>query len=379
MAISPLPLTRTDVPFLDLWPAHAALKDALVSDLAELIDSGAFTNGPDVAAFEREFAAWCGVEECVGLGSGLDALRLGLVAAGLEQGDEVLVPANTFVASLEAVTQAGGRPVLVDASEQDLNIDVAAARRAVGPRTRFLLPVHLYGQLADLRALETLASECGLGIVEDACQAHGARRDGLAPGMVGAAAAYSFYPGKNLGAFGDAGALVTADDGLAERVRALRQHGQRRKYVHDWEGWTARLDTIQALVLRRKLPLLDGWNGERRAAAACYDAALTGVGDLVLPPVPAGSEPVWHLYVVRTAAPEALGEHLRARGIATGRHYPTPAHLAPAYAWLGHGRGDFPVTELLAERCLSLPLFPGIAADQLDAVVEAVRDFFARG
>jgi dTDP-4-amino-4,6-dideoxygalactose transaminase len=379
MAISPPPLPRADVSFLDLWPAHASLKDALLSDLGALIDSGAFTNGPDVGEFEREFAAWTGSRACIGLGSGLDALRLGLLGAGLEPGDEVLVPANTFVATLEAVTQAGGLPVLVDASERDLNIDVAAARLAVGPKTRFLLPVHLYGQLADLRALAALASECGLGIVEDACQAHGAVRDGLTPGMVGAAAAYSFYPGKNLGAFGDAGALVTADDGLAERVRALREHGQRRKYVHEWEGWTARLDTIQALVLRRKLPLLDGWNEERRAAAACYDAALAGVGDLVLPPVPAGSEPAWHLYVVRTAAPEALGEHLRAAGIATGRHYPTPVHLAPAYAWLGHRRGDFPVSELLAEQCLSLPLYPGIAPEQLDAVSEAVRAFFARG
>ena len=312
------------------------------------------------------------------MASGLDALRLGLLAAGLEPGDEVVVPANTFVATVEAVTQAGGIPVLVDASWLDYNLDVEAAGAAVTSRTRFLLPVHLYGQLADLRALAEVAGIHRTKIVEDACQAPGAERDGLRAGTVGTAAAFSFYPGKNLGAMGDAGALVTDSPGLAARARALREHGQREKYRHEWEGWTARLDTIQAIVLLRKLPLLDSWNGQRRAAAAHYLERLDGIGDLVLPPVAPGSEPVWHLFVVRTADPDGLGTFLSARGIETGRHYPEPIHLTAAYCSLG-APGAFPVAEQLAREALSLPLFPGMREQQLDAVVEAVRAYFDGG
>jgi dTDP-4-amino-4,6-dideoxygalactose transaminase len=265
----------------------------------------------------------------------------------------------------------------VDVSERDYNLDVAAVAAAITPRTRFLLPVHLYGQLADVRALADIAARHDLQLLEDACQAHGAERDGVRAGAAGTAAAFSFYPGKNLGAMGDAGALVTDDAELAARVRALREHGQRAKYVHELEGYTARLDTLQALVLSRKLPLLDGWNEERRAAAAFYTAELAGVGDLVLPPVPDGSDPVWHLYVVRTAEPDRLAAALAERGVATGRHYPQPPHLSGAYAWLGHRRGEFPVTEALADELLSLPIFPGITEEQLHAVAAAVADAFA--
>jgi dTDP-4-amino-4,6-dideoxygalactose transaminase len=368
--------TAAPVPFLDLGLVHRPLKADILEEIDELIETGAFTNGPQVGEFEAAFAAYCGSRDCVGVASGLDALRLALIAADIQPGDEVVVQANTFVATLEAITQAGGRPVVVDASEADLNIDVDAVEAALTPRTRFLMPTHLYGQLADMRSIRRLVERRRLTVIEDACQAHGASRDGIAAGTAGLAGAFSFYPGKNLGAFGDAGALVTSDESIGERMRALREHGQRRKYVHDVEGYTARLDTIQALVLLRKLPYLDDWNDDRRAAARAYSEQLAGVGDLRLPPVAAGSEPVWHLYVVRTADPEGLAVFLRERGIGTGRHYPDPVHLSPAYAWLGHRGGEFPVSEDLGATCLSLPIFPGMTETQVDRVVAAIQDYF---
>jgi dTDP-3-amino-3,4,6-trideoxy-alpha-D-glucose transaminase len=364
------------LPFVDFGHVPVALRAEILTAIAEVVESGSFVNGPAVEAFERDFAAYCETELCVGTSSGLDALRLALLAAGVEPGDEVLVPAQTFVATWEAVTQAGAIPVPVDVSASDYAIDVELAAAAVGPRTRCVLPVHLYGQLADMGALRRLARRAGLLVVEDACQAHGASRDGRRAGSAGDAAAFSFYPTKNLGAFGDAGALVTGDPAIADRARALREHGQRSKYAHDVVGYTARLDSIQAAVLARKLPHLDGWNESRRAAARRYSDRLEGVGDLRLPPQPAGSDPVWHLYVVRTAEREELARRLAAGGIATGRHYPEPPHLTGAYAGLGYGRGDFPVAEALAAEGLSLPLFPGMSEEQVDAVVEAVTGHF---
>jgi dTDP-4-amino-4,6-dideoxygalactose transaminase len=368
--------TAAGVPFLDLAPSHAPLKAAILEEIAELIDSGAFTNGPQVAAFEKAFAEFCGAQHCVGTGSGLDALRLALIAAGAQPGDEVILPANTFAATLEAVIQAGAKPVLADITENDYNLDPAAVEAAITPRSSFLLPVHLYGQLADMSALTKIAREHDLAIVEDACQAHGAERDGFRAGAGGLVGCFSFYPGKNLGAFGDAGACVTGDEELAAHVRALREHGQRRKYFHDFEGYTARLDTIQALALFHKLPLLSGWNEQRRSAARFYEQALAGVGDLVLPPVSEGSNPVWHLYVVRTAEPTKLAASLRERGVGCGHHYPIPLHLLPAYESLGYEPGSFPVTERLAVEAVSLPVFPGIGGAQLEAVVEAIDDYF---
>jgi dTDP-4-amino-4,6-dideoxygalactose transaminase len=376
MAIGQAAATRTRVPFVDLAPIHAPLKDRLVADLAELIDSGAFSNGPAVASFEQAFADYCGSAHCVGVASGLDALRLGLLAAGVTPRDEVVVPALTFVATVEAVTQAGGRPVVADISPDDCCLDPDALEAATTARTRAVVPVHLYGQLADLRSIERIARRHDLAVIEDACQAHGAERDGLRAGTAGTSAAFSFYPGKNLGAAGDAGALVTDDHEAAVLVRALREHGQTAKYVHAYEGWTARLDTIQATVLLHKLPLLDDWNEQRRAAAAYYLSSLDGVGDLVLPPVAPDSTPVWHLFVIRTGAPEALASFLRDRGIASGRHYPDPVHLTGAYAALGYRQGAFPVAEAVARECLSLPIYPGIREEQLSAVCDGVRAFF---
>jgi dTDP-4-amino-4,6-dideoxygalactose transaminase len=368
-------LSHVTVPFVDLRAIHEELKHDVLQDLAALMESSAFVNGPAVAEFEQAFADFCGTRFAVGLASGLDALRLALLAGGIEPGDEVLVPANTFVATFEAVTQAGGRPVPVDVSEGDWNMDPDLAAAAIGARTRFLMPVHLYGQLADMEALSRLR----LPIVEDACQAHGATREGINAGAGGLAGAFSFYPGKNLGAFGDAGALVTDDEELASRVRALREHGQRAKYRHELEGYTARLDTIQALVLLRKLPLLEGWNQARREAASLYTSLLDGIGDLVLPPVPDGSEPVWHVYAVWTGDPEGLAAFLAERGVQTGRHYPEPAHLSAAYSWLGYGPGSFPVTETLCAGVLSLPIFAGIAEEQVQDVVMSIAEYFERG
>ncbi len=366
----------SSVPFLDLRPSHDSLKEAFLERVSALVDTNAFINGPDVAVFERSFAEWVGTSECVGLASGLDAIRLALLALGLQPGDEVIVPAMTFVATCEAVTQAGGRPVLVDVRPADYCIDPDAVEAAVGPRTKALLPVHLYGQMADLRRLGSIAEKTGVALVEDAAQAHGAERDGLRAGRVGQVGCFSFYPGKNLGAFGDAGAVTLDDPALAARVRAYREHGQVAKYQHAYEGYTARLDTIQAIALDLKLPHLDGWTEERRAAAATYLVELDEVGDLGLPLVPAGSDPVWHLFVVTTADPTGFQAALRERGVATGRHYPDPIHLTQAYAHLGYAAGAFPVAERLARTVVSLPMFPGITGVELEQVVEAVRAAF---
>jgi dTDP-4-amino-4,6-dideoxygalactose transaminase len=370
---------RVQVPFVDLAPATAAVRARVLTGIEETLDRGDFLNGEAVRTFERRFAEFVGRNHCVGVSSGLDALRLALVACGLEPGDRVIVPAATFAATFEAVLQAGGELVVVDAGADDYGLDVGQAESAAASGAAYVLPVHLYGQMCDMHALARVAEAHGVQIVEDACQAHGASRDGLAAGAAGGAAAFSFYPAKNLGAMGDAGALVTDDEGVASRARALRVHGETRKYHHEYVGYTARLDTLQAIVLLEKLPLLEQWNRERRAAARFYTSALGEIDELRLPTEPAGSESVWHLYVVRTSEPERLRDFLAERGIQTGRHYPEPAHLAPAYRGLGFAPGDFPVAETLAREALSLPLYPGIEQAQLEWVCESVRDYFRAG
>jgi dTDP-4-amino-4,6-dideoxygalactose transaminase len=374
-------LTQLTVPFVDLGPTNSAVRQRILERIGETIDRGDFTNGHAVAQFERELADHAGRRHCVAVSSGLDALRLSLVASGLAPGGRVIVPAMTFAATFEAVIQAGGLPVVVDVAEHDYNLHVDKTERAAAEGATHILPVHLYGQMADMRRLSRVAERYRLQIVEDACQAHGAQRDGVAVASVGRAAAFSFYPTKNLGAMGDAGALVTDDDALAEHALALRVHGETSKYHHDYVGYTARLDTIQAIVLLEKLPLLAKWNRQRRAAAQFYTDALAeleSVG-LRLPPEPAGSDSVWHLYVVRTSKPQALATFLADRGIQTGRHYPHPPHLTPAYRNLGLGPGDFPVAEALAREGLSLPLYPGISEAQLAWVCESVHNYFGVG
>jgi len=366
----------TQVPFFDLAPSHAPLKEQLLLEIGDLIDSGAFAGGPHVSEFEKAFAAYCGAAECVGVASGLDALRLTLLAAGVGAGDEVIVPAMTFVATFEAVAQTGATPVPVDISLLDYGVDLDAVRSAVSPSTRAVMPVHLYGQLSDMAGLSRIAAEHDLVVIEDACQAHGASRDSIAPGALALAAAFSFYPGKNLGAMGDAGAVITNDGELAIRLRALREHGQVAKYRHEYDGYTSRLDTLQALVLLHKLPLLARWNEERRHVAERYLDELEGIDGLGLPPVAARSRPVWHLFVVRADDRSSLADYLANRGIRTGLHYPEPPHLSGAWRRLGRGESSFPVAEGLAKECLSLPIYPGISDDQVDAVIAAVRSYF---
>jgi dTDP-3-amino-3,4,6-trideoxy-alpha-D-glucose transaminase len=378
MATLPQESVPVEVPFVDLTVVHAELRERLLAKIGDLIDANAYINGPAVGEFEAAFAAYCGSEDCVGVASGFAALHLSLTHAGIEPGDEVIVPANTFAATAAAVVFAGGRPVIVDAGERDYNVDLEAVEAAITPRTRFLLPVHLYGQLADMRGLTEIAQRHELLVVEDACQAHGADRDGLRPGEAAVAAAFSFYPSKNLGALGDAGALVTDDATLASQIRAHREHGQTRKNHHEFAGSTDRIDTLHAIVLLEKLAYLDDWNASRREAAAYYIDGLAAVGDVEVLPVPPGSHPVWHLFPIRTADSTGLEAFLRERAISTGRHYPTPIHLMPAFAELGSGEGSCPVAESLARELITLPIFPGIREDQLDAVIQGVRDYFGQ-
>jgi dTDP-4-amino-4,6-dideoxygalactose transaminase len=358
-----------DVPFLDLHGMHASMKDDILADVADLIDTSAFSNGPAVVEFEGEFARYCGTSSCVGVASGLDALRLALIAAGIEAGDEVIVPANTFIATVEAVTQAGGRPVLVDASENDYNLDPAAAEAAVTPRSRFLLPVHLYGQLADMRALGALARRHGLGVLEDACQAHGGERDGIRAGTSGFAAAFSFYPGKNLGAFGDAGGITTNDAELTRKIRSFGDHGRRAgtKHEHEYSGRNSRLDALQAAILSIKLKRLDKWNAARRAASDLYRTTLEGTDCRVLGVVP-GSTPVHHLEVIRVSDRASVTSALDAHGIGWGLHYPIPCHHQDPFTRFAHG--PYIVTERAAGQIVSVPMFPTITRREVERVCE---------
>jgi dTDP-4-amino-4,6-dideoxygalactose transaminase len=362
------------VPFSDLAAQHAPLTAAILADITALIERSEFGLGETVARFEDAFAAFAGARHCVAVSSGMDALALALVAVGVERGDDVLVPAHTFVATFEAVSAIGARPVPVDVARNDLNLDPAGLAVAATPRTTCVVPVHLYGQMAAMGAIGREAARLRLAVIEDACQAHGAERDGQRAGAAGAAAAFSFYPGKNLGAMGDAGALTTDDDAVAASVRELRNHGERGRYVHVRPGYTARLDAMQAAVLLRKLPRLRGWNAARARAAAYYTEAFRDVAGVAPPAVAAGSRPAWHLYELRCDDAARMAAGLAERGIVTGRHYPEPPHLSAAYRHLGYGRGDFPVAEALARELVSLPLFPTITRAQQDRVVEAVRD-----
>jgi dTDP-4-amino-4,6-dideoxygalactose transaminase len=367
------------VPFVDLSDVNSLVRSAVEEEQAPLIDRGAFINGPAVERFEAAFARYCRTEHCVGVASGLDALRLGLIALELPPRSEVIVPAMTFIATFEAVEQAGLTPVPVDVNDDDCGLDAAAVDASVTSRTSAILPVHLYGQMADVSSLTSIATRRSLALIEDACQAHGAHRDGVSAGAVGTLAAFSFYPTKNLGAWGDAGALVTESSAMADKVRALREHGQTRRYHSEYLGYTARLDALQAVVLTHKLRYLDEANDKRRAAATQYSSLLRGVGDLRLPVAVDGSHHVWHLYTLRTAEPQDLGSYLDARGIGSGRHYPEPPHTTPPFGHLGYGNGAFPVAETIARETISLPMFPGISEEQVEAVATAVRSYFADG
>ncbi len=361
------------IPLVDLRQQYLSLRTEIDAAVSSVIESAAFINGPDVAAFETEFAKFCDAQHCVGVSSGLEALRMILVALGIGVGDEVIVPANTFIATALAVSGVGASVVLVDCDRRTANIDPLAVEDAITSRTKAIMPVHLYGQPVQWNALADIAAKHGVALIEDAAQAHGARWEDRACGNLGVAAAFSFYPGKNLGAFGDGGAVTTNDAALAERLRQARSYGERRKYEHVVKGGNWRLDTIQAAVLRVKLRHLAEWNEERRHAAARYSTALAEMPGVSLPAVLPNVTPVWHLYVIEVEERDRVLASLQQQGIMAGVHYPCPIHLQPAYADLGHQRGTFPNAEAAAARILSLPLFPEITADQTDRVVDGLR------
>ena len=363
----------TQVPFLDLKAHHAPLRDEFLAAIAEVIDRGAFAGGPFVAKFEQEFAAFCGVPFACGVGNGTDALWLALVALGVGPGDEVITVPSTFMATAEAITYCGARPIFVDIDEQTYTMDPARLEAAITPRTRAIIPVHLFGQVADMDPIQEIAARHGIPIVEDACQAHGAEYKGRRAGSFGAAGCFSFYPGKNLGAFGEAGGVVTSSDGLLRKLQAFRDHGQTRKYHHAVVGWNARMDGIQGAVLALKLKHLARNNAARRAHALAYNRALSLVEEVITPTEAPYGRHVYHIYALRVRNRDRVLEALGARGIMCGIHYPVPVHLQEAYAFLGHRRGAFPVAERCADEFLSLPMFPELTSEQIEAVVTGLK------
>jgi dTDP-4-amino-4,6-dideoxygalactose transaminase len=355
------------IPLVDLALQHAEIRDEVEAGIRAVMESGAFILGPQVDEFEAAFADFCGATHCVGVANGTDALELALRALGVGAGDEVILPANTFIATAEAVALAGARPVLVDCAPGTQLIDVDQAVSAIGPATKALVPVHLFGQLAPMAPLLDAARERGVAVLEDAAQSQGATQDGARSGSLGDVAGTSFYPGKNLGAYGDAGAITTSSDRIAESLRAMRNHGGEARYRHDVLGRNSRLDTIQAVVLRAKLRRLEAWNAQRREAAARYASLLGEIGGVELPVVHPGNEHVWHLYVVQVDARDEVVAALQAAGIGVGIHYPIPVHRQRAFAQLSRD-ASFPVAERAAARILSLPMYPGITPEQQERV-----------
>jgi len=391
------------IPFLDLVAPHLELEDELVSVFRSALKTAGFVGGSMVEEFEREFAQFCGVQFCVGVASGTDALRLALIAAGVQRGDTVLTVPNTFIATTEAISQAGAAPDFVDIDERTYNMDPQKLQeyleiqcrldfstgKLINQNTRrpvtAVVPVHIYGQTADMDRILELAERHSLIVIEDACQAHGARYFSRTEnrwreaGSMGRAAAFSFYPGKNLGACGEAGAVTTNDKGIAEKIRMLRDHGQAQKYYHDLEGYNGRLDAIQAGLLSVKLRYLADWNRKRREVAAGYHQLLCSVAEsITLPYEPSTCHAVYHLYVIRSEHRGALRMHLAEAGIDTGIHYPVALHLQKAYFGLGHKQGDFPIAEKVAAEVLSLPMYPQLRPEQQQQVAEEIFEFFGR-
>jgi dTDP-4-amino-4,6-dideoxygalactose transaminase len=388
-----------NIPFVDLVSLHRNLEPELLDVCRRVIETAGFIGGPEVEGFEREFAEYCGTKYCVGLNSGTDALRFALIAAGVRSGDVVITVPNTFIATTEAISQAGARPDFVDIDERTFNMDPAELRRYLETRCKFdagtgryiheatgmpvtaVVPVHLYGQMADMDAIVEIAKQYKLTIIEDACQAHGARYFSkkqncwLKAGSIGLAAAFSFYPGKNLGACGEAGAVTTDDADVAGKIRMLRDHGQARKYHHDLEGYNGRLDAIQAGFLRVKLAYLEKWNEQRRERATEYNRLFSGNEAVTCPYEPSWSQAVHHLYVIRTADRDGMIQHLKAADIGTGIHYPVPLHMQKAYSSLDYRPDDFPVASRVAVEIVSLPMFPQLTSEQQACVAEEVLRF----
>jgi dTDP-4-amino-4,6-dideoxygalactose transaminase len=365
------------VPFLDLKSHHAPLLGEINSAIQDVIESSAFAGGPFVGQFEEDFAAYCNAPFAIGVGSGTDALWLTLLALGVGPGDEVITVPNTFMATAEAITYCGATPVFVDVDERTHTLDPQALEGAVTARTKAIVPVHLFGQPADMDPILEFARRRGLFVVEDACQAHGAEYKGRRTGTLGEAACFSFYPGKNLGAFGEAGAVVTDNADLQEKIRILRDHGQVRKYHHTMIGWNCRMDGIQAAVLSVKLRYLERGNQLRRSHAAHYNQALGGIEEVVTPIQAAGVRHVYHVYAIRVQERDQIIRLLGEKGIGCGVHYPVPVHLQEAYRELGYARGAFPIAERSAREFVSLPMFPELTSAQVERVAQCLREIVA--
>jgi dTDP-4-amino-4,6-dideoxygalactose transaminase len=366
------------IPYLSFESMHGPIREEMTRAFQEVYDSHWYVLGKEVEAFEHQYAAFTGARHCIGVSNGLDALHLGLRALGVGPGDEVIVPSNTYIATVLAVSYIGAIPRFAEPDPATYNLDPLRIEAAITGRTRAIMPVHLYGQACEMQSIMDIARRHGLVVVEDNAQAHGAAYNGKPTGSWGHANGVSFYPGKNLGALGDAGAVTTDDPAVAAQVSMLRNYGSRRKYYNEAIGYNMRLDELQARLLRVKLAYLDTWTKERQAIAGWYDQRLQGVGDLVLPGTAPGATHVYHVYMVRTEQRDALQEYLGDQGIGSLIHYPVPPHLQQAYAGLGYKAGDFPLAETIARTCLSLPLWPGMAEAQVDVVADAIAGFFKR-
>lgn len=371
------------IPFLNLKPQHQMLKEQIMDIVSEALDNTAFVGGKNVSGFEEDFAKFCGTKYAVAVNSGTDALRFSLLAAGLQPGDEVITTPNTFIATTEAITQAGGKIVFVDIDEKTDNIDPeklaseVEKRAKSSKRLKGIIPVHLYGQMADMDPIMEIAEKYGLFVIEDACQAHGALylKNGKSrkAGSMGLAGAFSFYPGKNLGSCGEGGAVTTNDAELARKVSMYRDHGQNKKYYHEFEGYNGRMHAIQAGILRLKLKHLPEWNERRRENAAYYSKLLKDVDGVIFPQEPEWSKGVFHLYVIKVENRDEVQKKLAELGVSTGLHYPIPLHLQNAYKFLGYKKGDFPITEKHAEQLLSLPMFPELKKEEIEYVVSTLN------
>ncbi len=364
------------IPFLDFEPMHTALRAEMLETFKQVYDSNWFVLGKNVEAFEQEYARFNQVHHAIGVSNGLDALHLALKALDIGTGDEVIVPSFTFIASLLAVSYVGATPVLVEPDIATYTINPANIEAAITPKTKAIMPVHLYGQACDMISIMDIAKKNGLFVVEDNAQAHGAAYQGKLTGSWGDVNGTSFYPGKNLGALGDGGAVTTQDATLAKKIKMLRNYGSGQKYHHEAIGFNMRLDEMQAAFLRVKLKYLQDWTQERQQIAACYDERLKDIGDLILPFTHAGATHVYHLYVVRTTKRDALQKYLAAQGIGTLIHYPIPPHLQNSYQTLGYKKGDLPIAEEIADTCLSLPIYPGMTEENIDQVVACIHKFF---
>lgn len=363
-----------NIPFLDLKAPHAALQAELTAAFERVVRSGWFVLGDELQSFEEEFAAYCGAAHCIGVGNGLDALHLSLRECGIGPNQEVIVPSNTYIATWLAISCVGATPVPVEPDPATHNIDIALIRRAITSRTTAIMPVHLYGTPANMDEISSIAQEYQLNVIEDAAQAHGAKWNGKAVGSWGTAAGFSFYPGKNLGALGDGGAVTTNDPELADKLRRLRNYGSTKKYEHKIKGFNSRLDELQAAFLRVKLKYLDTWNARRRDIAARYMAGLTN-SELILPKNTESTTPVWHLFVVRSAHRDALRTHLTGHNIETLIHYPLAPHLQPAYQEFAMVPGRLPIAERLQNEVISLPIYPQMTDEQVDRVIECCLAF----